>query len=168
MEFLPDCRLVVAGAGDLLVDMRHYAAAKPYSWRIDFVGRLLPDKLRSITSKASLGFCVMRNMGLNYYFSLPNRIGDFASAGIPVVASDFPEIKKVVGTYRIGALVSESTVESAEALAAVIEKTLNEWASLSDVEKSARFAAAREDLSWKNEQKKLIHCIDTIFVNNNS
>ena len=166
MEFLPDYRFVIAGGGDLLDVMKRYAAAKPYSERVKFTGRIKPDELRKLTPQASLGFCLMENMGLNYYLSLPNRIGDYAAAGVPVLGNDFPEIKRVIDRHRIGTFIGEDVIYNPRKLAAVIDKTVTEWASMTTDERQARFASAGEDMSWKNEQKKLLAYIDTIFVKN--
>ena len=42
LEFLPDCCLVVAGGGDLLAEMKRYAAEKAWADRVLFLGRLAP------------------------------------------------------------------------------------------------------------------------------
>lgn len=164
MAFLPAYKLVVAGVGDLLGEMKDYAASKPYADRISFAGRLNPDELRRLTPHAALGLCLLENMGLNYYLSLPNRISDYAAAGVPVLASDFPEIRRVVEQHRIGATVGESVVLDPAQLALAIDNTVRQWAAMPYAERQARFASARSDMSWQNEQKKLIAAIDTIFA----
>ena len=42
LEYLPQCRLVVAGRGDLLQAMQTYAAAKPWADRVLFLGHVPP------------------------------------------------------------------------------------------------------------------------------
>lgn len=164
LEFLPSCRLVVAGAGDLLGEMKRYAGQRAYSERIVFKGRLSPDELHRLTPQAALGFCLMENIGLNYYLSLPNRIADYAAAGVPVLANDFPEMKRAVEKHQTGSLADESTIHDPRRLAALIEATLSEWAAMPPDERERRFASARRDMSWQNEKKTLIDSIDTIFV----
>ncbi|MBO4587626.1 MAG: glycosyltransferase [Bacteroidales bacterium] len=168
MEFLLDCRLVVAGAGDLLDDMRHYAAAKPYGDRIIFTGRLKPEELKSLTEQASLGFCLMENMGLNYYLSLPNRISDYAAAHVPVLANDYPEIRRVLDAHQIGRCIDEAVLYNPRLLAESVTKLIAEWDAMPPSERNSRFESALEDLSWENEQKILIDNIDTIFVKKSS
>lgn len=155
MEFVDNYKLVVAGGGDLHDEMRRYAASRSYGERIVFTGRIKPDELKKLTPKASLGFCIMEDMGLNYYLSLPNRIGDYASAGVPVVASDFPEIGRVVKKYGIGTLVDEATAKDPRRLADTIRETLREWDSIPENERQNRFVAAKEDLSWSREKQIL-------------
>lgn len=167
-EFLPTCRFIVAGSGDLLEHMKLYAASKPYSSRIVFTGRLRPDQLKTLTSRASLGFCLMENMGLNYYLSLPNRIADYAAAHIPVLANDFPEIRRVLQAHPIGSCIDEKVIYDPRLLAESISQLLAEWHAIPLPERNSRFNSALDDMSWKNEQKKLIDHLDTIFVKKHS
>lgn len=160
MEYLPDCRLVVVGSGDIKDEMQRYAGGKSYAGRISFTGRMMPDDLRRLTSQAALGFCIMQNMGLNYYLSLPNRISDYAVAGIPVLASDFPEIRRVVEEYGLGTLVAEDTVANPQGLASVVRATLAQWQSMAGEERSARFARAKAELTWESEKKLLVGYVD--------
>ena len=116
LEWLEDCRLVVAGGGDLLEEMKAYAAKKPWAERIAFVGRLMPEELEGLTRKADVGLVMLEDMGLSYHFALPNRIGDFVAAGVPMVVSDLPEMGRVVREYGVGEVIEsgERRVESGE------------------------------------------------------
>lgn len=166
MEFVNDCRFVVAGVGDIYQKMRDYASAKPWQERIVFLGRVEPRQLKQLTSKAALGVVLLENRGLNYYYSLPNRIGDFVQAGVPIVASDFPEIKKIVETYPIGTLVAADCCGKmdAKSLATVISKTIGEWSVLSSEDRTRRFDEARRNLSWDGHDKfVLVAAVNTIF-----
>ncbi len=160
MEFLPEMRFVVAGIGDEYETMKRYAASKPWAERIVFLGRLTPDELRQLTPTATLGACLLDNMGLNYYYSLPNRIGDFVAAGVPLVATDFPEIRRVVAAYGIGTLVAD---ETSHALAEKIKDAVLQWNTLSEEEQHQRMAAARNDLSWDNDKKVLTTAVNKLL-----
>ena len=105
LEWLEDCRLVVAGGGDLLEEMKAYAAKKPWAERIAFVGRLMPEELEGLTRKADVGLVMLEDMGLSYHFALPNRIGDFVAAGVPMVVSDLPEMSRVVREFGVGEVI---------------------------------------------------------------
>jgi len=116
LEWLEDCRLVVAGGGDLLEEMKAYAAKKPWAERIAFMGRLMPEELEGLTRKADVGLVMLEDMGLSYHFALPNRIGDFVAAGVPMVVSDLPEMSRVVREFGVGEVIEsgERRVESGE------------------------------------------------------
>ena len=154
MEWLDDCQLVVAGDGDLLDEMKAYAAGKPWADRIVFTGRLTPNEMEPLTAQADVGLVMLEDMGLSYHFALPNRIGDFVAAGVPMVVSDLPEMAAVVRRFDIGAVME---APGAKALAEAVKKVLaRQWTD-------ADFAAAREDMNWNKEKQKLINLCYTTF-----
>ena len=162
LEWLPGCRLVVAGDGDLLEAMKAYAAGKPWADRVTFTGRLMPEELTALEAKADVGLVMLEDKGLSYHYALPNRVGAFVQAGVPMVVSDLPEMARVVRTYGVGEVIDELGVKSYElrvksyelrvrALAEAVERVLaREW-------KDEDFAAAREDMDWNKEKQKLIN-----------
>ena len=164
LQYLPDCRLVVAGDGDLLEQMKAYAAAQPWHDRVEFLGRVQPDRLRALTAQASLGLCLLEDLGLNYRYSLPNRIADFAQAGVPVLATDFPEIRRVIEEYGTGTLVEplpadkegEAYRQYLARLAEAVRDALRHWRDMPEQEYRRRFARAADELNWQHEQKKLL------------
>ena len=167
LPLLPDCRLVVAGDGDLLEQMKAYAAAQPWHDRVVFLGRVQPDRLCSLTAQASLGLCLLEDLGLNYRYSLPNRIADFAHAGVPVLATDFPEIRSVIEEYGTGTLVEPLPAEKEgdaytqyiARLAEDVLVALRYWHELPAEEYRRRFARAADELNWQHEQKKLLTAV---------
>lgn len=165
MEFLEGYRFLIVGDGDILDSLKCYVSQKPWKDRIVFQNRVECQSLKSITRQASLGYVVMENLGLNYYYSLPNRIGDFIHAHVPVLASDFPEIRNVVNRYAIGQLVEEK-LES-EQLAEVVRQTINYWQKMPSQERDALFDAAAKELCWQNEREVLLCAVASAFNNNN-
>jgi glycosyltransferase involved in cell wall biosynthesis len=169
MPLLPECVLVVAGVGDIYDELRAKAATMD---NVRFLGRVSPEVLHGLTGWASLGLSLLENRGLNYYYSLPNRIADFVQAGVPVLATDFPEIRRVVEQYGIGTLVAPvpfdpktytSAIPDPAQTAQTIRDALAYWDSLPDEERKARFTRAAADLNWNNDKKKLLMQFDTIF-----
>jgi len=53
-------------------------------------------------SGADVGLCFVENVSLSDYYCLPNKLFEYSFAGIPVLASDFPEIKRVVEHFSLG------------------------------------------------------------------
>ena len=160
LEWLPGCRLVVAGDGDLLEAMKAYAAEKPWADRVVFTGRLMPEEMTALEAKADVGLVMLEDKGLSYHYALPNRVGAFVQAGVPMVVSDLPEMARVVRRYGVGEVIDELGVKSYElrvkALAEAVERVLaREW-------KDEDFAAAREDMDWNKEKEKLIECVSAL------
>lgn len=160
MRWLDGYCLVVAGDGDELDRMKDLANGKTWRDRIRFVGRLDPDRLFETTCQADLGLSLLADMGLSYRYSLPNRLADFVQAGVPVLATGFPEIARLEEGYGVG---RTTLTENPETLAEEVEKTLVWWKELGPDEQLKRMTKAREELSWEKEKKKIINAIDTIF-----
>ena len=153
LEWLPECRLIVAGDGDLLEEMKAYAAQKAWSDRVEFTGRLLPEAMTALAAKADVGLVMLEDKGLSYHFALPNRVGTFVQAGVPMVVSDLPEMARVVRTFGVGAVMErQGTLGLVDAVKAVLARN---W-------KDDDFAAAREDMDWNKEKQKLIDLCYTI------
>ena len=159
MEYLEGMRFVVVGDGDELQKMKDYAAKKPWSERIKFKGRMRPEDLRKVTVEADMGISLLDNMGLNYYYSLPNRLADFVQAGVPVLATDFPEIRRVVKGYGIGSLIEG---HEAKEIAEKVKEGLRYWGEMKKEEREEIFEKARKGLSWEVDKKVLIDTINTL------
>ena len=131
---------------------------------------MTPSRLHSLTSQATLGLCLLEDLGLNYRYSLPNRIADFANAGVPVLATDFPEIRRVLEEYGTGTLTAPLPHEKSgenyrlyiTRLAEDIQAALHYWEGLPADERQRRFARAGEELNWQHEKHRLINAIHSL------
>lgn len=56
-------------------------------------------------SSADYGLVIIEPISLSYELALPNKLFEFAFAGLPVIASDNSEIRAVVSEYSLGVLV---------------------------------------------------------------
>lgn len=136
-----DAVFVVAGKGDLYDELKTKA-----NDRIIFLGHIPYAELASITRRASIGVCLLKNQGLSYYYALPNRVFDMIQCHVPILATDFPEIHRIVATYETGKLISDYSPKS---LADTINSMLDEPI---DHEKFSRVAT---ELCWEKEEEKL-------------
>lgn len=102
MQYLDNAVLLIIGGGDVLPLLKEMAAKEHTEGKIIFVGKLPPEELRAWTRLADLGLTLDKDTNINYRFSLPNKIFDYIHAGIPVLASDLVEVKKIVEEYKVG------------------------------------------------------------------
>lgn len=158
MEYLPDCQFVVAGVGDLYDELVCYARSKAWCDRIVFLGRVEPEKLRYVTMQAHLGLILLENKGLNYYYSFPNRIGDYVQACVPVLATAFPELRKIVQQYDLGLLVPEPQRDECypKVVAEAVRDALTRYHWMNVENRMAHFSKARLELCWDAEKNILI------------
>ena len=65
-------------------------------------------KVGSIINGCSAGFCLIEDVSMSDYLSLPNKLFEYLLAEVPVIGSDFPEISNVLNNSDLG-LVSDLT-----------------------------------------------------------
>lgn len=151
MNHLTCYRLIIAGSGYYEFELRKRMLDQKLFDRVEFLGRLNPDELHSVTSTAWLGLSLEEDMGLNYRFALPNKLFDYIAAQVPVIVSPLPEMSKIVNNYGIGLIAkSRDPKELASQIANFFEdKNLYEQ-TIKNVQK------ASVELQWSKEEHKLI------------
>ncbi|MDR1724841.1 MAG: glycosyltransferase [Bacteroidales bacterium] len=147
MQYLENCIFYIIGDGDILETLRQKVQRSSLENKVIFTGRVSFDLLSSYTVCADLGVNLLENKGLNYYFSLPNRIFDYIRSEVPVLSVDFPEIRRIIEKYGVGKLVSNFNPVH---LANVIKEMLAEEKNITG------FSLANRELTWENEIKQLM------------
>jgi glycosyltransferase involved in cell wall biosynthesis len=104
------------------------------------------DELVSILSGADYGLCLIPNSSLSDYYCLPNKLFEYIFSKIPVLASNLPEISKLVLDNNFG-FVSELDAKSISNEIKKIETSSQVFDF--DDEKLRPF-------SWQEQEKKLI------------
>lgn len=149
MQWIENAELWIAGCGPAEADYQKVASDNRLEHKVKFLGKLSPDELRTITPKADVGISIEENNGLSYYFSLPNKISDYIQARVPVVVSDFPEMRNIVQTFGVGEMIVNHAPEHlAEKLKVVLEKSKAAYLHNLNV--------ASDELCWENEEGKIL------------
>lgn len=107
--------------------------------------------LLKYTSSADVGISLIQNICLSYYYSLPNKLFEYVQASIPVITSDFPDMKKIVEENKMGLTVDPSNHKE---LALAIN-SLSEDNKMY-LEFKHNVIENRYDLSWDKEKEVLI------------
>jgi glycosyltransferase involved in cell wall biosynthesis len=85
---------------------------------------------------------------LSYYYALPNKLIEYVQAGLPVIASDLPEIRSIMQTFNIGWKANDVSE-----LITVLDhfETLKNDKNLKEGLKKAA-----QVLNWHNEKNRLL------------
>ncbi|NVO66032.1 glycosyltransferase [Methanofollis tationis] len=97
----PDIILTIVGK----LDDRLNLVLKEDSDHFNITGILPYDKMYKRISEGGIGLVFFQKVSYNMYIGLPNKLFDYMSCGLPVVASDFPEIRRVLEDCKCGILV---------------------------------------------------------------
>jgi glycosyltransferase involved in cell wall biosynthesis len=158
LKYLPDdYRFVVVGRGDCSDEFQQLTKKLKLEHRVDFIGPVPFEELFRYQKNALVGICTHENLGLNYYYSLPNRLFDYMQAGIPVITSEFPDMAEIVRNNETG-LVLE-TLEPKE-----VAKVLKEACENQQLRKKwmQTIPMAAEKYIWNNEKQVMADIPDLV------
>ena len=80
----------------------------PLQERIRFIPPAKQTVLRNWTAGADLGVIPYENTCLNHWFCSPNKLWEYPVAGVPILASPFPELRREIEGAGIGRLLPEA------------------------------------------------------------
>lgn len=151
MKDLPGYLLLLIGGGDVLPVAEQLVAEHRLSDRVRFVDRLPYERMMDFTRNADLGLTLDKDSNLNYRFSLPNKLFDYLNAGIPVLATDLPEVAGIVRKYNAGLVIP--TADPA-LIARAVTAFFADEERMRLTRTNATFAA--RELNGETEMRKLV------------
>lgn len=98
-----------------------------------------------------VGVMPIQNICKNHYFSLPNKFFENIQSLTPIIASDLPEMRRLIEKYNIGLTCDQTSVES---LNSGIEKLRIDKELYGEMKRN--LVAAKNDLCWEKEKLVLI------------
>ncbi len=147
MQFIDNHKLIIAGKGDLEESLKQLSKELALQEKVIFTGNLNFNELFAYTQNAKLGFSLEQGKSLNYYFALPNKLFDYIQAGVPVICTNFPEMKKIIDKYKIGI---SSLITDENKLSQIINELIFEKDILENFHKNCLIA--KKELNWDNEK----------------
>lgn len=142
--------VVFIGYGQLETQIKDKAQKHP---NIHFHPPVRHDEVVSLVSNAHYGLCLVENVSLSDFYCLPNKLFEYSFAKIPVLASQFPEITKIVSKYNLGVCCDPNPASVQQALETII--TNKPTFSPADI----------SDLSWETQAQRLIDAYQRYLLN---
>ncbi len=145
-----DAKLVIAGIGDIYEDLQKLVKREKVPGKVILTGQIPFQDLHAYTLMADIGLSIEKDVSLNYHFCLPNKFLDYIQANVPVLISQFPEMKTILDHYFIGEVLENHDPRH---IAEKIDSMLMDESRLALFHENLKRAA--EDLCWENEEPKL-------------
>jgi glycosyltransferase involved in cell wall biosynthesis len=153
MRDLPSCRLAVVGYGSLLEPLKRMVADQGLGEAVAFFDPVPREVLMRYTAAADAGVIPLQGSCLSYVTAAPNKLFECMMAGIPVVATDLPDMARIVREARCGTLIADPT--SPESIAAAVRALFDDPAEARAAGARGR-AAAVERYNWEVEAPKML------------
>jgi glycosyltransferase involved in cell wall biosynthesis len=151
-------QLFMLGAGEEEGRLRRICRKHP-SQNV-FFGPLVPqDRLLSLTRQAELGIIpYLGDKRLNNRLCTPNKLFEFIEAGVPICASDLPELRRIVRGHGVGDVYA---MESPGQIADAVRDCLRRRDA---GEFEPNLAPAADRLSWRRQAEVLLSLYDELGV----
>ncbi|MCK4785767.1 MAG: glycosyltransferase, partial [Desulfobacteraceae bacterium] len=81
----------------------------------------------------------------------PNKLFEYLLAGLPVIASDFPEMRQIIDEYGVGTTFDPSAPKDIARAVMEIFEAPEKW---KDIKEKTHSVASI--YNWENESRKLI------------
>lgn len=158
MQYLDSVTLLIIGSGDVIGKLKAMVKEHHLDAKVKFLDKMPFDQLMNYTRIADAGLTLDKDTNINYRLSLPNKLFDYIHAGIPVLASFVPEVKKIVEQYNIGVVIENHDPRHIADKITFMFADNDRYATW----KKNLITAARQ-LSWSVEEKKLLDITYEIF-----
>jgi len=119
--------------------------------RVYLAGPVVPEDIVRYASCADVGVQLLQNANFNCYSSLSTKLFQYMMAGIPVICSDLPGMRKIVEENDIGRFVNP---EDRAAISSALNALLDDDELRDYYGRNARNAAKK--YSWESEAVKLL------------
>lgn len=147
-----DVMFVIVGMDSWNGTLQRMARDAGLSDRVVFLPPVPSEELPELTVDADMGFILFQNTCLNHYYSLPNKLYEYMMAAVPVIASDFPELSRVIGETGCGITVDP---ESPGAISSAVDSLAADPDGRRAMAAAGR-SAALEVYNWEPQKEKLM------------
>jgi glycosyltransferase involved in cell wall biosynthesis len=142
--------LVILGDGQLSNTLQDVIFRRSLTARVHLHPAVPQADLLSITKSADAGIIPYQAICLNNLYCTPNKLFEFITAGLPILASDLPELRRLIVGNDVGQVFDLTESEQiADAISDFFSdgQRLGKWRS--------NLKVVREKLSWQHEGERL-------------
>jgi glycosyltransferase involved in cell wall biosynthesis len=151
-------KILLVGGGPDLETLREMAVERGDN-RVRVIGPLPHSHVFDALRQADLGYVTYSMRGLNNILCAPNKVFEYAQAGLPMVATCQPTIKALFEEHRIGHLVGcDGKIVSSDEIAAAVAEVLAD-----PVRYRRNLSAFLSQKTWASEAARLQLAVGAIL-----
>ena len=96
-----------------------------------------------------IGWLVIKGHGISNQLALPNKLFEYAVAGLPIISSSLRNMKNIVKKYNLGVIVNEDDIKG-------------QLAALEDINKYDKKMKMDENIqfTWSSQHQTLMNLIN--------
>ncbi|WP_350013115.1 glycosyltransferase family 4 protein [Pseudomonas asiatica] len=155
---VPNAYFVLIGGGRLTQNLIQLCEELGLQERVHFIPTVALSELPKYTASADIGVQPIENTCLNHYTTDSNKLFEYLIAGLPVVATDFPEIRRIVRNNDVGILVPAN---NSPALARALNQLVTDLELRKKLASNARATAST--LNWEEQEARLVDLYQQIL-----
>lgn len=146
-----DAKVVYMGWGKIESELKATVKKLNLEHKVIFTPGVPQNELLNHSKSADVGVIPYQFVGLNNYYTSPNKLFEYLNAKVPIAGSNFPELKRVIDKYNVGYTFDP---ENPKSIAAAINKVIDDKDLNQKLKENTILAA--KDFTWEKEEKKLI------------
>ena len=123
---------------------------------IYFQEAVRPPKFLDFTASADYGLSFIEDISLSDRYCLPNKLFEYINAGIPVICSNLPEMKKFVEENGIGVIAKKITMDG-------LEEAISRIQNLDKISLRRKVSDVSEDYCWEAQGMRLLKTYEKLL-----
>ena len=146
-----NAHFVLIGGGRLEDTLKQQSIDAGLEARVHFIPTVALAELPEYTVSADIGVQAIENTCLNHFSTDSNKLFEYLVAGLPIVATNLPEIRKIVREFDLGCLVEPGdTIQLADAIQQLVDSE--------GLRKKFALNASNtaKELNWQAQEKDFI------------
>lgn len=156
LNYFNDTYALIIGDGPYKLTLEEYLSKKSISNKVFFVKAVPYKDLLDLSVEADIGFSLIKPISVSYEQALPNKLFEYALAGLPIIASNLPEIEKIINKYSLGYCVPfDNLNEQIKLIKKILQENKGEIIQNVSV----------KNLVWENQSTSFLN---SIFINEKS
>jgi len=161
---LDSVHVALLGFGSTRLELERLAHDPRLQGRLHVLEAVPPDELLSWVSGADVDVMALQHSSLNHWLCSPNKLWESLAAGVPVVVSDFPVMRRVVIDDPAGTMGAVCDPASATSIAAAIRSIFDSPCEDRIALRGRCLQAAHDRWNWEIESSRLVDLYREILL----